>query len=200
MSSSDIIEIRRCRALLGGGCPGPQGPQGPQGLQGPGVAPLYASFISITTQPTVAIDENPNSVAITYDLRTAGTINVSGGTYPNSQIVIPIAGTYRVCFSAECDSIGAAHVIEIFPVINGTSVANSNTRVRVPADTETCLTVEYFLTFNANDILQLRMTGDTTAGASNARLLSQPSVAGIPSGAPEIPAIPSIILTIQRIE
>jgi hypothetical protein len=197
MSASDLTEIRKCRALLGGGCPGPQGPIGPQG---PGVAPLCASFISVTTQPTVAVDENPNSVAITYDSRTLGTINVSGGTYPNSQIVIPTTGTYRVCFSAQCDSTGGAHVIEIFPVINGTSVSQSNTRLRVNEATETCLTVEYFLDFTANDVFQFRMTGDTTAAASNARLLYLPSVAGIPSGAPAIPAVPSIILTIQRIE
>jgi hypothetical protein len=197
MSASDLTEIRKCRALLGGGCPGPQGPIGPQG---PGVAPLCASFISVTTQPTVQIDEDPNSVAITYDSRTIGTINTSGGTYPNSDIVIPTSGTYRVCFSAQCDCTGGTHVIEIFPVINGTSVPDSNTRIRVDAAVETCLTVEYFLSFNANDILQLRMTGDTTVGASNARLLTIASVAGIPSGAPAIPAVPSIILTIQRIE
>lgn len=196
-AASDLIEIRRSRALIGGGCPGPQGPQGPQG---PGVAPLYSSFLSITNQSTVAIDDNPNSVAITYDSRTIGTINVSGGTFPNSVIVIPIAGTYRVCFSAQCDSTGGTHVIEIFPVINGTSVPVSNTRLRLNDGTETCLTVEYFLSFNANDTLQLRMTGDTTPGASNARLLYLPSVAAIPSGAALIPAIPSIILTIQRIE
>lgn len=34
MSSSDLTEIRRCRALLGG-CPGPQGIQGPTGPAGP---------------------------------------------------------------------------------------------------------------------------------------------------------------------
>jgi hypothetical protein len=197
MYASDVICYKRCKTIVGGGCPGPQGPVGPQG---PGVAPLYGSFISVTSQPTVAIDDNPNSVAITYDSRTVGTIDVSSGTFPNSQIVIPVAGTYRVCFSAQCDSTGGTHVVEIFPVINGTSVPNSNTRLRVNAGTETCLTVEYFLSFNANDILQLRMTGDTTVGASNARLLTLPSVAGIPSGAPEIPAIPSIILTIQRLE
>lgn len=196
MSASDLIEIRRCRALLGGGCPGPQGPQGPAG---PGIEPLYGSFLSNTTQPTVAVDENPNSVAITFDERTIGTINVSGGTYPNSQIVIPTTGTYRVCFSAQCDSTLGLHVIEIFPVINGTSVPNSNTRLRVDVGVETCLTVEYFLSFSAGDVLQLRMTGDDTSAAANARLLYLPAVAGIPSGAPAIPAIPSIILTVQRI-
>ena len=34
MASSDITEIRRCRALLGSGCAGPAGPAGPRGPQG----------------------------------------------------------------------------------------------------------------------------------------------------------------------
>jgi len=196
MSSSDITEIRKCRTLLGGGCPGPQGPQGPQG---PGVEPLYASFISITEQSTVAITGNPNSKAITYDSRTIGTINILG-TFPSSQIVIPTAGTYRICFSAQCDSTGGTHVIEIFAVVNGASVPDTNTRVKVNAGVETCLTVEYFLVFNVNDVLQLYMTGDNTANADNARLLYLPSVPAIPVGGVNIPATPSIILTVQRIE
>jgi hypothetical protein len=191
--ASDIIELRRCRAIASC-CPGPQGAQGPQG---PGVPPLYASFISLTTQPTVRNTLNPNSVAITYDSRTIGTINVLGGTFPNSQIVIPITGTYKVLFSAQADCTAGTHFIEIFPVINGSSVSDSNTRITLNAGVESCLTVEYFLAFNATDLLEFRMTGDSSANASNARLLYVSSIAGNPV---TIPAIPSIIITIQRIE
>jgi len=59
------------------------------------------------------------------------------------------------------------------------------------------LTVEYFLAFQANDILEFRMTGDGTANANFARLLYVPAAAGNPVA---IPAIPSIIVTIMRIE
>jgi hypothetical protein len=86
MRASDLIDVHRSRTLVGGGCPGPQGPPGP------GVAPLYASFISKTIQPTIRNTLNPNSVAITYDERTIGTIDVSGA-YPTSQILIPTSGT-----------------------------------------------------------------------------------------------------------
>lgn len=194
--ASDIIDLRRCKALASSCCTGIVGPQGPPG---PGVPPLNASFISLTTQPTVRNTDNPNSLAITYDTRTLGTsINVLGGTFPNSQIVIPETGVFRVCFSAQCDStFGPTHYIEIFPVINGVSVPDSNTRIAMTSGVETCLTVEYFLPFNANDILQLRMTGDNLVDASNARLLYVPAVPGNPV---PIPAVPSIILTIQRIE
>ena len=34
-SCSDLTDLRRARALLGTGCPGPAGPQGPTGATGP---------------------------------------------------------------------------------------------------------------------------------------------------------------------
>jgi hypothetical protein len=178
-SASDLTEIRRCRALLGG-CPGPQGPAGP------GIAPLYASFLSNTTQNATVT----NPVAITYSERTIGSINVNG-TYPNSTIVIPTTGVYRVLFSAQCDSSAGTHYLEIFPVVNGTSVPDSNTRIRLSAAVESCLTVEYFLSFNANDELQLFMVGDNT----NARIIA---ITG-GTGTPTIPNTPSVIVTIMQI-
>jgi hypothetical protein len=182
-SAYDLTEIRRCRALLGS-CPGPQGPAG---TPGPGVEPLYASFLSNTTQNAAVT----NPVAITYSERTIGSMNVSGGSYPNSTIIIPTTGIYKVLFSAQCDTSSGTHYIEIFPVINGTSVPNSNTRIRLPSATESCLVVEYFLSFNANDELQLYMVGDNT----NARIVA--ITRG--SGTPLIPNIPSIIITLMRI-
>jgi hypothetical protein len=194
-SASDSIEIRRCRALLGS-CPGPQGPAGPAGPQGPagpagpqgpGVAPLYASFLSNTNQNATV----GNPVAITYSERTIGSIDVSGGTYPNSTIVIPTTGVYKVLFSAQCDSTGGTHYLEIFPVVNGNSVPDSNTRIRLSTTIESCLVVEYFLSFNANDKLQLFMVGDSI----NARIVAITRGTGTPT----IPNIPSIIVTIMRI-
>ena len=182
-SAFDLTEIRRCRALLGS-CPGPQGPQG---TQGPGVSPLYASFLSDTTQNATTT----NPVAITYSERTIGSIDVNGGSYPNSIIIIPTTGVYKVLFSAQCDSSTGTHYLEIFPVVNGTSISDSNTRIRLNAATEACLVVEYFLSFNANDQLQLFMIGDNT----NARLLAITRGGGTPI----IPDIPSIIVTIMRI-
>jgi hypothetical protein len=180
MDSSSLTEILRCRAL-GGGCPGPAGPAGP------GVQPLYSSFLSMTTQPVTTV----NPVAITYSERTIGTIDVNG-TFPTSEIVIPVTGIFNVLFSAQCDSSSGTHYLEIFPVVNGTSVSKSNTRIRLNAATEACLVVEYILSFNANDKLQLFMIGDNT----NARLLAITRGGGTPT----VPDIPSIIVNISRIE
>lgn len=182
-SSSYLTEVRRCQALLGS-CPGPAGPTGPTG---PGVSPMYGSFLSDTTQNVTVT----NPVAITYSERTIGSINVSGGTYPNSVIVIPTAGVYKLLLSAQCDTSSGTHYLEMFPVVNGTSVPASNTRIRLTAATESCLTVEYFLSFNAGDQLQLYMVGDNT----NARIVAITRGTGTPT----IPNVPSIIVTIMRI-
>jgi hypothetical protein len=185
-SGSDLTEIRRCRALLGG-CPGAQGPPGPTGPAGPGVSPLYGSFLSNTSQSATTV----NPIAITYSERTIGSINTSGGTYPNSVIVIPTTGVYKVLFSAQCDTVSAAAFLDIFPVVNGTSVPDSNTRIRLSVGVESCLTVEYFLSFNANETLQFYMVGSST----NARILAITRGGGTPT----IPNIPSIIITIMQI-
>jgi hypothetical protein len=116
------------------------------------------------------------------------------GSYPSSEIVIPTAGVYRILFSAQCDvaDVGATSTLDIFPVVNGPSVPKSNTRLKLSVTTEACLVVEFLLSFNANDRFQLYMRGSTV----NARLLA--IVAG--TGTPALPATPSIILNLTRIE
>ena len=168
-----------------GRCPGPTGATGPAG---PGVTPLYVSFLSDISQNSTIV----NPVAITYSERTIGSIDVSGGTYPNSEIIIPTTGVYKILFSAQCDSTAGTHYLEIFPVVNNTSVPKSNTRIRLTAAVESCLVVEYFISFNANDKLLLYMVSDST----NARILAITRGTGIPL----IPDIPSIIVTIMRID
>lgn len=152
-----------------------------------GIAPLYGSFLSSTTQNSTTT----NPIAITYSERTIGTINVNG-SFPNSEIVIPTKGVFRVLFSAQCDSSSGTHSLDIFPVVNGTSVSKTNTRIRLNATTEACLVVEYILSFNANDKLQLFMIGSNT----NARLIA---ITG-GGGTPVVPDIPSIIVNVTRIE
>ena len=156
-------------------------------IQCGGITPLYGSFLSSTTQNATTT----NPVAITYSERTIGTINVNG-SFPNSEIVIPTTGIFRVLFSAQCDSSSGTHYLEIFPVVNGTSVSKSNTRIRLNAASEACLVVEYILSFNVNDKLQLFMIADNT----NARLLA--ITRG--GGTPVVPDVPSIIMNVTRIE
>lgn len=146
----------------------------------------YASFLSTTTQPT-----SINPVSITYTEKTIGNIDVIG-PYPTSIIVAPISGVYKVLFSAQCEVSNGKHYIEIWPVIDGVSVPKSNTRIRLDAQIENCLTVEYFLSMNANQQLQFYMISDS----SDAKLLY---LAGDNTKTPVVPAIPSIIVTMMII-
>ena len=173
------------------GATGIVGPTGATGVTGSAFTPVIGSFISNTTQYPDPINPTTVPVAISYSSRTEGTINVVGSSYPASQLVIPVSGIYRFLFSAQCISTGS-NFIEIWPVINGTTLPVSNTRLRVPSNTETCLTVEYIVSFNANDTLQLYMRGDS----ANIRITVIP---GNPATTPAIPDSPSIILTIHRI-
>jgi hypothetical protein len=174
MYSSDLTSIKACRAIIGS-------------CAIRGFDPVYASFSSNTTQSVGTV----NPVAITYSQKDIGNIDIIG-FYPSSKIRIPVSGVYRVLFSAQCDSAGGTHYLEIFPAVNGTAAPNSNTRIRLSAAIENCLTVEYILSFAAADQLELYMFGDST----NARILYN---AGNPATVPAIPDTPSIIVTIVRI-
>ena len=190
-----IVELAGAKGDTGTtGSQGIQGDIGPTGPTGPGIAPLYGSFISNTSQSPDALNPLTVPVAITYSSRVAGTIATSSGnTYPNSQILIPTTGVYRVLFSAQCLCSNGKHYLEIFPAINNISVPDSNTRIKIDANVENCLTVEYILPLSQNDLLQLFMVADST----NIGIVS---FTGNPATSPAIPDIPSIILDIQRIE
>lgn len=94
MSASDIIDIRRARALLAGGCPGPQGPQGAQGPQGvPNPTGNTLTVDSVYGNDTTALS-NPYRLpflTIQAALNAASpgqNVRVLAGTY-NESLVIP---------------------------------------------------------------------------------------------------------------
>lgn len=151
---------------------------------------LYGSFISMTTQYPDNLNPQTTPVTITYSERVAGTINTQGGTYPSGNIVIPIAGTYRILFSVQCYVNNNSHWLEIFPVVNNTPIPKSNTRINLTKQIENCLTVEYFLELGINDVLKFNMIGETS---------NDPRIIAIPRNPPSIPDIPSIIVNINRI-
>lgn len=153
---------------------------------------VYGTFISTNSQTVSSIHE---PTTIYYDSNPIGNINIKNNTYPGTRVVIPTSGVYRVLFSAQCDSVsGNNHLIEIWPVINNTPVPDSNTRIVMNTGAESCLTVEYFLTFAANDELHLNMIGDSKNDCRLAYYPSRTSPLGV-----TIPAIPSIILNINKI-
>ena len=107
-----------------------------------------------------------------------------------------MAGVYRFMFSAQCDSRSGTHFLEIWPVIDTISLPNSGTRIRIPSNTESCLTVEYIFTFAANQVLQLYMRGDSP---TDVFIVSIPGNTGNTGTTPFVPNIPSIILTMNQI-
>lgn len=155
------------------------------------ISSVYASFISNTRQTPSTTNPTTTPKAITYDLRSIGNIDIVG-SYPSSSIKIPVTGVYKVLFSAQCDTLSGNHYLEIWPVINGTSVPDSNTRIKMQSQIENCLTVEYILSFNQNHIFQLYMIGDSSDAFIEV-------FNGNNTTTPVIPRIPSIILTIMRI-
>jgi hypothetical protein len=56
-SSGDITDIRRARALLGGGCPGPMGPIGPTGpsMDIPVTTSIYVDFLRTDSYNVVTL-------------------------------------------------------------------------------------------------------------------------------------------------
>ncbi len=184
MNSSDLTKIKECIPLYG--C------LNKVNYTNITISSVYASFSSNTRQTPSATNPLTIPVAITYDTKDIGNINLVG-SFPPSQIKIPVTGVYKVLFSAQCDTSTGNHYLELWPVINGISVPNSNTRIKIQSQEENCLTVEYILSFNENDILQIYMIGDST----NIYIETFAPTSSTTSIA--IPRIPSIILTIMRI-
>ena len=172
------------------GSTGPTGNTGPIGPTGPNMYNSYGSFLSTSTQ-TGSTGPSP----ITYTERSIGNINVSGA-YPTSIIVAPVTGIYKILFSAQCYVTNGKHYLEIWPVINGVSVPTSNTRIRLNAQVENCLTVEYFLQMNASDQLEFYMISDDNTGKVQLLCLTQ---ANVPPPNIFIPIVPSIIVTMMLI-
>jgi hypothetical protein len=151
--------------------------------------PSYASFYSSTTQST----GTTNPALITFDGISIGTTDISTqNPFPDGVIVLETAGVYRIIFSAQCESSSGNHYLEIFPVIDGTSLPDSNTRIALTNNTEACLVVEYIVSVGAFSQLELFTFGDNT----NAQLIA---FTGDGTKTPPIPDTPSIILNIHRI-
>ena len=194
-SITSYIKLKLNRPFISGptgdtgpvGSIGPTGDTGPVGSTGPPMYQSYGSFLSTSTQ-----NASSDPLAITYSERSLGNINVSG-SYPTSIIVIPVTGVYKILFSAQCYILSGKHYIEIWPVINGISVPKSNTRLRLDSQTESCLTVEYFLQLNINDELEFYMISDN----SNSQIIYR---TGDNTKNPVVPDIPSIIVTIMIID
>ncbi len=92
MSSSNIVDIRRSKALLGAGCPGPQGIQGIQGVPNPTgntltVDSIYGNNVTAASDPY-----RLPFLTISAALTVAGNLTISSGIGHNVRVV---AGVYN---------------------------------------------------------------------------------------------------------
>jgi hypothetical protein len=88
-SSGDITDIRRARALLGGGCPGPMGPIGPTGpsMDIPVTTSIYVDFLRT--------DSYTESGSIIHPFKTLGaayTLATASATPTNPKILVLQSG------------------------------------------------------------------------------------------------------------
>ena len=145
----------------------------------------YGAFHDTTTQTAAAIN---TAYAVTFD-STDLSSSVSRGT-PTSRIVVTNAGTYNIQFSAQLHKTSAAvGYVYIWARVNGTDVAQSAGKIALSgSQAETIAAWNYVLSMSANDYFELMWSTDDT----NCQLLHNTTVS-------PVPAIPSVILTVQQI-
>ena len=140
-----------------------------------------AEFYSTTTQS--------GSAGVSGSITFNNSGSVAGVSLVNSkEIKVSQAGTYNIQFSAQVETSAGADTIYLWYKKNGTNILASASKAVLANNTAQVITVNLFDEAVANDYYELAY--QTTNG--NATVLAEAA-----SG--NIPAIPSVILTIQQI-
>ena len=145
----------------------------------------WGSFFDTTTQTAAAIN---TAYAMTFD-----NTDLSFGVYrgaTTSQIFVTNPGIYNIQFSAQLDNTsGGNHLVYIWMRVNGVDVPNSAGELRLKGnDGELIAAWNFFENLKAGDYFQLMWSVSDTAVQITARAAAAP-----------VPAIPSVILTVQEI-
>lgn len=120
--------------------------------------------------------------------QTVGSTIIDGSL--QSRIVVPVDGVYDFQFSAQLDkTTGGTSFVYIWARVNGTDVANSASQVRLQGnDAELVAAWNFMLNLVAADEVELMWSSDDI----NTVILAAAAVA-------PVPAIPSVILTVNNI-
>lgn len=142
----------------------------------------YGAFSDSTTQTAAATN---TAYAVTFN-----TTDLSNGVYigsPTSRVYVDRPGVYNFQFSAQLNqSSSSAHDVYIWADINGSSVANSATKVTLVGNNAAAVAAwNFVLNMNANDYFRLMWSTSNTACEISAAAAVAP-----------VPAIPSVILTV----
>lgn len=165
---------------------GYSGARGPRGAPGPSVAPVYGSFSSDLTQGLTP------GVPLPLVLTTQDVISPTGlaVTLPSPSIAVTATGVYKVLASVQfTKTTGGNGVVDLFPTVNGVAVPNSATRLAIRPSEEDIMTIEWLLRLTLGQGVSIVVYSADTGIQATAF-----------SAMPSVPAVPSIITTIVRIE
>ena len=152
-----------------------------------------ATYASTTTQnvadPTQGQAITFNTIFSEQGVKLLTTAGVG------TQVQLNQIGQYLFTFSAVCHTTsGSNKAIYIWFKYNGNDVANSNTIINTSSGNEQVMTVTGVFPCNAvGDYYELYMVGDTTA----CQIKAEPAV--VAPATPVMPAVPSIILTVNQV-
>ena len=149
----------------------------------------YGSFYS-TTDQTDGV--TPHLMFCENTADNNGVTMVLGSESTNSRITFANAGTYNIQFSAQFHNTGgggSGNTVNIWFRLNGTNIANSDTKLTVPSNAPYVVAAwNFVVSVAANQYVEMVWLTDN----SNIVIESEPSTA-------TTPAIPSVIITAQQI-
>lgn len=150
----------------------------------------YGSFYSSTSQSDGA--NTPLRLYCENTAYSAGVTMETGTSGTKSRMTFANAGVYNIQFSCQLHNNGgggAGNTVNIWFRLNGTNIADSDTKVTVPTNAPYVVAAWNFIVqVNALQYVELIFMTD------NANIGVDAAVAGVDN-----PAIPSIIMTAQQI-
>jgi hypothetical protein len=153
----------------------------------------YGSFFDTTTQTHTSAN-TAKSMTLNQTPPAAGTEASGVSIVSGSRITVANAGVYNIQFSAQLDnSDSQEHDADIWIALNGTTVANSNTQITVPASHGSTNGNEvaawnFVLTLAAGDYIELKWSVHDVS-------ISLPTYSPV---SPH-PATPSLIVTVSQV-
>lgn len=172
---------------------GPPGPQGPPGPMGSLTDAYHGSFYSLLDQQATVPNVTQAVVFEQTDLSNGVTVETDGNGY-KTEITFQYAGVYNIAFSGQLHHRGGGGSGEnIFMWFrqNGNDIPNSNTKLTVPNGRFIVAAWNIFVSVNAGDNVQLVGYPD------NASITLEHIDASLTP--PIQPAVPSVILTVNRV-
>jgi hypothetical protein len=169
------------------GLQGNVGPTGPTGATGPVMQPRIGSFYDTTTQIN-------NAGPTGYNTMRFNTTSISNGVsvVAQSRLTFQASGTYNVAFSAQFEKTdGGDDAAEIWLALNNNNISWTSKLINMhQQDAKLVAAWNFFITVAANDYAELRWHSND----ANMRILARTAQIN-----PNRPAVPSIIVTVNKI-